>query len=101
MVDNIIKGLVWMSTSIVKIVGADTLLQYCKWIKDERSTRQLVCECIGVHDVDLARSEGLSDSIFIEKYNIAPSHCQRLCSILGFQKQAKYPRNKLKERRRG
>ena len=31
--ENIVKGLVWMSTSIVKIVGADTLLQYCKWIE--------------------------------------------------------------------
>ena len=43
--------------------------------RDERSTRKSICEYISVHDVDLGHSKGLSDSIFIEKYNIAPSHC--------------------------
>ena len=59
-VDNIIKGPIWLSTIIDHNVDVESLLHYCKRVKEERETILFLFEYFKVHDFDIYQYLGVN-----------------------------------------
>jgi hypothetical protein len=88
-VEKIMDGFVWLSTIIDHNVHAKTLAQYCKWVKDERTTRNMICEYFKVQDNEFYTSQQVSNRNVVEVYKIVRNHFVQLCTILCVEKQVK------------
>ena len=78
LVDNILEGFVWLSTTIDHYSEAETLTLYCKQIKDERYSKNIICDYYRLVDKYFYSYRNVTNIDVVEVYKIAPNYFKQM-----------------------